>query len=163
MASTNWNPKEGVTTAQILSLAYCAIFGITTDRGEGIGHYYGQYANGASCIDYTIFDHDSRPFDEDNDFFEVTVESGCEGCWIRVDLMHYTDTEPGRGRYDRFRVGTIKTLDEGREAWRNMGALAGELAYMANYDSAWRKVIKRAKELAAQAENTTTPDHSGNA
>ena len=158
MASKNRNPDTGVTTAQILSLAYCTIFGITTDRGEGIGHYYGQYANGASCIDYTVFDYDSRPFDEDNDFFEATVESGCEGCWIRVDLMHYT--EPRRGRYERIRVGTIKTLDEGREAWRNMGALAGELAYMANFDSA-PKVIRRARELAA--ESTTAPDHSGKA
>ena len=46
--------------------------------------------------------------------------------------------------YIRFTVGTIKTLDEGVDAWRNMGALAGELAYLANYKSSYavRKMVR---------------------
>ena len=161
MAITKRNPILPVTTTQILSLAYCTIFGITTDRGNGIGRYYDQYANGKSCIDYAHFDGDyETPFDEDNDYFEAVTESGSEGCWIRVVLVHMAGENYRERHYERKRVGTIKTLDEGRTAWQNMGALAGELAYVANYDAAY-KVLKRAKELAA--ENETAPDHSGNA
>ena len=162
MATEKWNPANGVTTTQILSLAYCTIFCIFTDTGSGIGHYWGQRAGGRSEIDYAHFDgdHETR-FDPDNDFFEATTEDGCEGCWIRVELVRW---HPDTKQYTRKRVGTIKTLDEGRMAWNAMGALAGELAYLANNDAA-HNVLKRAKQLAAEAaaETTTAPDHSGNA
>lgn len=138
-----------VTTTKILSVAYCEIFGITTDRGSGIGRYYGQYA-GDSCIDYAHFDgHYEIPFDEDTDWFECITEDGCEGCWIRVELVRRI-TLGGHDDNIRRRVGIIKTLSEGRNAWKNMGALAGELAYTAN-DAAY-KVIKRARQLAAEQE-----------
>lgn len=143
-----------VTTKQILSVAYCTIFGImtVTDRNV-LGRYYGQYA-GDSCIDYAHFDGNSeRPFDEDNDWFECITEDGSEGCWIRVDLMHHVPLgDHFNDKVERHRVGTIKTLDSGRDAWRNMGALAGELTYVANFDAV-TKVIKRAKELAAEQNN----------
>ena len=143
-------PDLTVTTCKILSLAYATIFGITTDQGGGIGHYYGQYA-GESCIDYAVFDQRyDVPFDDDADYFECVTESGCEGCWIRVDLVHYTGQDArAMSQYTRQRAGTIKTLCEGHKAWKDMGALAGELTYVANYDAAY-KVIKRAKELAAE-------------
>ena len=145
------------------------IFDITTDRGTGIGCYYGQYAGpNKSLIEYATFVKDSAPFDERDDFFEATTEDGSEGCWIRIDLVHYNTEPDAMFRYTRSRVGTIKTLNEGRKAWQDMGALAGELAYLANNDAAC-KVLKRAKQLAAEAaaetetETTTAPDHSGNA
>ena len=160
MATEKWNPANGVTTTQILSLAYCTIFGIFTDTGSGIGHYYGQRADGRSEIDYAHFDRECETrFDPDRDYFEATTEDGSEGCWIRVELVRF---DPETRQYKRKRVGIIKTLDEGRMAWRAMGSLAGELAYLANNDSL-SNVLKRAEQLAAEAETTTAPDHSGNA
>lgn len=137
-----------ITTTKILSVAYCTIFGITTDRGSGIGRYYDQYT-GDSCIDYAHFDgRYEMPFDEDTDWFECVTEDGSEGCWIRVDLVRRVSLGDHYD-YIRRRAGTIKTLDSGANAWRNMGALAGELTYTANFDAV-TKVIKRAKELAAE-------------
>lgn len=122
-----------MTTNQILSAAYAEIFSLKPAKdGEFTGTFYGQTA-GDCEIDYVHFDLRSMPFDIDKDYFEAAVEDGSEGCWIRVDLIHYNGN-----RFEPSRVGTIKTLAEGRNAWRDMGALAGELAYVANSVIAWR-------------------------
>lgn len=122
-----------MTTCDVLSLAYATIFGVErTQRGQLAGHFYGQRA-GECEIDYANFDH-PQSFDIDNDYIEAVTEDGNEGCWIRLERVHYVRDEG----YQRCRVGTIKTLCEGRKAWRDMGALAGELAYLANNDIAWK-------------------------
>lgn len=120
-----------MNTLQILSAAYADIFGIEADAE---GHFHDQRA-GKCVIDYAYFGHNAEPFDMDADYIEATTESGSEGCWIGVFRMHYDAETHG---YTRSRVGTIKTLDEGRDAWRDMGALAGELAYVSNSVIAWK-------------------------
>ena len=124
---------SAMTTNQILSAAYAEIFSLKpTGNGEFTGTFYGQ-TTGDCEIDYAHFDSRSTAFEMSADYFETAVEDGSEGCWIRVDLIH----DHGNGVV-RSRVGTIKTLAEGRGAWRDMGALAGELAYVANSVIAWR-------------------------
>jgi len=117
---------------QVLSAAYADIFGIEPEED---GEYYGQ-VTGSSEIDYAIFhDRYALDFDIDTDYFEAVTEDGSEGCWIGVFRLRMNRKE---GRYERDRVGTIKTLNEGRAAWRDMGALAGELSYVANNITAWK-------------------------
>ena len=118
-----------MNTLQILSAAYADIFSIETKPS---GAYDGQRI-GDTVIDYTSFDRDSVEYDIDTDSIEAVTESGCEGCWIGIFRVRW-DQETRT--YSRTRVGSIKTLDEGRAAWRNMGALAGELAYVADL-TAW--------------------------
>ena len=132
-----------MTTRDVLSLAYAAVFGIeSTQRGQLDGHFYGQRA-GECEIDYANFDHPQN-FDIGEDYIEAVTEDGSEGCWIRLERVHYERDEG----YQRFRVGTVKTLCEGRKAWRDMGALAGELAYLANNDIAWELYkAERGKEV----------------
>ena len=121
-----------MTTLQILTAAYADIFGIEPKEN---GSYYDQKA-GESLIDYAHFDDNYvKLFDLDTDYIEAVTEDGSEGCWIGVFRVRYNDETR---RYDRDRVGTIKTLNEGRTAWKDMGALAGELAYVANNVTAWK-------------------------
>ena len=127
-----------MTTTQILTAAYAEIFGIDPEDGS----YYGQMA-GECEIDYAYFDDRyEKDFDVDTDCFEAITEDGSEGCWIGVFRNRFVR---GEGRYERDRVGTIKTLRDGRTAWKDMGALAGELAYLANNDVAW-KLCKESKQ-----------------
>lgn len=130
-----------MTTMQILSAAYAEIFGIEPKKN---GCYSGDQA-GSSVIDYAHFDLNSMPYDIDADYFECTTEDGSEGCWVRVDRVRY-DRE--KREYISNRAGIIKTLDEGRNAWRDMGALAGELAYVANNITAWK--LYKAEQQAKQ-------------
>lgn len=120
-----------MNTMQILSAAYAEIFGVEASKN---GCYHDQKA-GSSVIDYAHFDLNSLSYDIDTDFFECVTEDGSEGCWVRVERVRY-DRE--KREYIKNRVGTIKTLDEGRCAWQDMGALAGELAYVANNITAWK-------------------------
>jgi hypothetical protein len=117
-------------TRQILATAYADIFAIPVNSD---GHYHDQRTKGGCVIDYAHFDYDVAPFVCDDDFIEAVVEDGCEGVYVRVERIRYDRVNR---RYDRLLVGTIKTLDEGRGAWAEMGALAGELAYMSN-KTAW--------------------------
>ena len=137
-------------TAQILSAAYAEIFSCDVAKG---GHYYGQRVNDSE-IDYAHFDRESMSVDPDTDFFEAVVEDGSEGCWIRVELVRYIEERKRREEhhrdYDRFHVGLIKTLNEGRDAWRNMGALAGELAYVAT-QKVW-PMCRAEREKAGDAQ-----------
>jgi len=119
-----------MTTTQVLSNAYAEIFGIPVNEH---GNYYGQMV-GNSEIDYANFNRYEKNYDPDADYIEACTETGSEGVWIGCFLVHW-DFEPSKS--SRERVGTIKTLDEGRDAWRNMGALAGELAYMSG-QIAWK-------------------------
>ena len=132
-----------MNTMQILSAAYAEIFGVEVKKN---GCYHDQ-KTGASLIDYAHFDLNPMPYDIDTDYFECVTEDGSEGCWVRVDRVRY-DKE--KREYIKNRVGTIKTLDEGRCAWKDMGALAGELAYVANNITAWK--LYKAEQQNAQQE-----------
>ena len=128
-----------MTTTQILTAAYAEIFGIEPNEN---GSYYGQKA-GECEIEYAHFDdHYVKDYDMDTDYIEAMTEDGSEGCWIGVFRNRFIR---GEGRYAHDRVGTIKTLCDGRTAWRDMGALAGELSYLANNDVAW-KLYKESKQ-----------------
>ena len=59
----------------------------------------------------------------DNMYAIAYLDSGSEGCYVNLVLF---DSEK------RIGIGTLKTLDEGLDAWRQMGCLAGELSYLAN-------------------------------
>lgn len=119
-----------MTTLQILSAAYADIFGIEPkDSGE-----YGGQVTGASTVDYAIF-YDKHDFDINTDYIEAMTEDGSEGCWIGVFRVRENPTDRSKAVQ---RVATIKTLSEGRTAWQDMGALAGELAYVANNIIAWK-------------------------
>ena len=131
-----------MTTMQILSAAYAEIFGIEPNEK---GYYSGE-KTGSSVIDYAHFDRDSMTFDIDDDYIECVTEDGNEGCWIRAALVHF---DKAKREYIRYRVGTIKTLDEGRCAWQDMGALAGELAYVANNITAWKLYMESEQEQRA--------------
>ena len=128
-----------MNTMQVLSAAYADIFGIEMSAN---GYYSGQRLTFGSVIEYVYFDRNSLPFDIDADYIEATTEDGSEGCWIGVFRVHY-DAE--MRAYHRDRVGTIKTLDDGCTAWKDMGGLAGELAYKAG-KAAW-KLYKAEKEV----------------
>lgn len=112
-----------ISTAQILSAAYAAVFGIPV-KPYG---YHGQVV-GDTVIDYAYFDVRSVDFDIDNDWFEAIVEDGSEGSWIGVHLRTGSRDSSPKCRH----VGVIKTLARSRGVWREMGALAGELAFVAN-------------------------------
>ena len=119
------------STCEVLSRAYAEHFGIEYNEK---GYYYDQivgYAKSTSCIDYAHFDRDSWVINEDREYYYSAIpESGCEGAWIGIFVNIY---EPSEHKYNTLRVGTIKTLDEGLDAWINMGALAGALAWIANH------------------------------
>ncbi len=119
-----------MTTLEILNRAYADIFGIEQSNG---GDYSGQ-KTGDSVIDYTSFKHYSMEYDIDSDSIEAVVADGSEECWINLYLRRAIQAEH---RENRVNIGCIKTLDEGRAAWRNMGTLAGEISYMADY-AAWK-------------------------
>lgn len=121
-----------MTTLEILTAAYAEIFGIDENKG---GDYHDQ-KTGSSVIDYAHFGTCSVDFDIDADYIEAVTESGSEGCWIGIFRVRFNQK---KSAYVRERVGTIKTLDEGRCAWQDMGALAGELSYVANEIIAWNK------------------------
>ena len=110
-----------MTAEQILSRAYSATFGIETSEDSS----YGEQRYAGIEIDYARF-HTVAPvtYDMDSDWFTATVEDGCEGVYAGV-FCHHKDKPAAT------RVGTIKTLDEGLDAWRTMGALCGELLYRA--------------------------------
>ena len=114
-----------MTTLQVVTAAYAEIFGIDVHEN---GYYYGQHA-GSSEIDYAMFDRCVQNYDIDAGYIAAITEDGNEGCWIGV--FYICDSI-------RFRVGTIKTLAYDRAAWQDMGALAGELAYVANNIIAWK-------------------------
>lgn len=59
----------------------------------------------------------------DNMYTIAYLDSGSEGCWVNLVLC-----DSG----EKIGIGTLKTLDEGLDAWRQMGILAGELSYLAN-------------------------------
>ena len=123
-----------MTATQIISAAYADVFGIAVSPS---GCYWGQALdNGLTEIDYAMFDEDigNEAFDIESDAIIAFTEDGCEGTWINVCLVR-RDKVTRRKRFDR--IGTIKTLDEGQDAWEAMGALAGALTYCAQ-EAAWR-------------------------
>lgn len=105
-----------MTTEQVLQAAYDDV--ISRDAFDGFEEW----------IDYTSFAMRSEDFDPDRDYLRCCVTDGSEGAWI--DIFRYRECE---FEY----VGTIKTLREGRDVWREMGALAGELSYVANFITPW--------------------------
>lgn len=131
-----------MTTLQILTAAYAEIFGIAVNEN---GDYHDQ-KTGSSTIDYAHFGNFSIDYDIDADYIEAVTEDGCEGCYVGILRVRFNQK---KGAYVRERIGTIKTLDEGRAAWRDMGALAGELAYVAR-ETAWK--LYRAERQAQQGK-----------
>ena len=120
-----------MNTMQILSAAYAEACGIPENEHC---YYYGQEIGNGVIIDYTSFDRLARPFDIDSDTITASTSSGSEGVWIDFNLTH-CDYDSGSKQI--YRIGSIKTLDEGRDAWRNMGALAGEISYLVD-KIAWK-------------------------
>lgn len=131
-------------TQEIMSMAYADVFSIPVNEN---GRYHDQKLSDPKSgkeivIDYAYFDARlSKNYDIDNDNIIAFTEDGCEGCWIAVYLSHVIDDDGAR-KWDR--IGTVKTLDEGRSAWRAMGALAGELTFAAQR-AAW-KIYKASSE-----------------
>lgn len=130
-----------MTTQEILSAAYAEVFGIDVKES---GSYFGEKLDGDIEIDYAHFDGRlCKDYDMDTDHIEAVVEDGSEGTWIGVFLVRFDEATRG---YLRDRVGTIKTLDEGRDAWRAMGALAGEFSWAVGPVA--RKIYKASSERA---------------
>lgn len=118
-----------LTTSQILTRAYAAVMGVDVKELRLFDETYEGVA-----IDYASFNRDEYDLPYHSaDYFEAITETGSEGCYIGIFLRNAMKDEYGRDFYGRRRAGTIKTLAEGRAAWKVMGALAGELAYVANY------------------------------
>lgn len=134
-----------MTTQEVLCDAYAAIFGIPSSKDRD-GCYYDQ-AYQSVTIDYAELSgmRNPLPYDDDTDYIEAVTEGGCEGVYIGVFRVREGRDVPDRDR--RVRVGTIKTLCEGRDAWRSMGALCGELAYMAGRAAF---VLWKAEKAAAE-------------
>ena len=133
-----------MTALDILTQAYADIFGIEVEHS---GNYYDQQIDG-TMIDYASFSRSEALKVNDDDYFEAMTEDGSEGCYIGIFLVHYVGCgKSGCGDYARMRAGTIKTLEEGRDAWKHMGALAGMMAYMANGETFW-KLLKAEKAKA---------------
>ena len=114
-----------MTTKEILSAAYAAIYGIEQTKS----YDYNSQRAGDAVIDYTSFARESIEFNYDTDYFIMYTGTGCEGVWIEIILARRNVV---KNDYDHPYVGCIKTLTEGRAAWRDMGMLAGEMTYMAN-------------------------------
>lgn len=130
-----------MTTQEIMSAAYAKIFGVDVKES---GSYYGEKLDGDIEIDYAYFDGRlCKDYDMDTDHIEAVTEDGSEGVWVGVFRVRFDATAHS---YSRERVGTIKTLREGRGVWRAMGALAGELSWMADH-VAW-KIYKTSSERA---------------
>lgn len=140
--------KNALTTCQVLSYAYALIFSVDDEHQKSSGHFSGQRTSCGIGVEYAVFERRSIVMnDDDESFFEAVVEDGNEGCWIRVELVTYVAEAR---QYRRERVGTIKTLEEGRAAWKGFGALAGELSYVANNIAYWelRKSAKQSDSIA---------------
>ena len=141
-----------INTRDIMCDAYARIFDIPSSKDKDQSYYDQRYES--VYIDYAIFDvrrstYATYEFDPDTDYFWAKVESGCEGTWIAVYREHdrYGDTE----EHSTDNIGTIKTLNEGRDAWKSMGALAGELVYVAE-QVAWEYYQAQRKAKQAIAE-----------
>lgn len=75
-------------------------------------------------LDYAI-PSDKVGVDLTDDMYVVCyLDNGSEGCYINVVLVSTDKKIPP------CHVGTLKTLCEGLSAWRFMGTLSGEIAYL---------------------------------
>lgn len=133
-----------MTTQQILSAAYAQVFEI---EEKASGSYYGQQLDCGVVIDYTSFDLHSIDYDMDTSTIVAATADGSEGCFIDFNVRRY---DRDLKRYTYTYVGCIKTLDEGRDAWRSMGALAGEMNYLC-YDVIWNLYRQEESRKAADA------------
>lgn len=130
-----------MTTTDILTLAWTTIF---PEAKLNMFSAFNDQKYRDITIDYASFSgYDPRSFNIDGDAIICFTEDGSEGVWIAVHHVRY-DAE---GR-NIMRVGSVKTLNEGRDAWRDMGALAGELTYEAGR-AAW--TLYKASEKAEEA------------
>ena len=129
-----------VASADIMKNAYDSLFDLCQLASSG------RTYEGIE-IDYASFDRLSTMLNEECEII-CTVNPGAnEGIYIDVTARRY---DASIRDYRTAAIGTIKTLREGRAAHKAMGALAGELAYLANCDvwSCYRAFLREQRKRA---------------